>query len=513
MSTPGSIVWFLRHETRLAWRDVFSVVGADRPGRLRGILIAVAIFLSVMHLVAHFVVGPLAGLALEDDLATLVGVSAGLVLSASAVLSQAMESVTRTFYTRSDLELILSSPVRAQRLFAVRVGGIVMSVSLMSLLFVGPFINMLAWNGGVHWLAAYGVIPALAMAATAVAILLTVALFRGIGPKRTRLVAQIVAAIVGGLFAVGLQMAALFSTGTLSRLAYLGSDAVLQRMPDAESLAWLPARAVLGDSVALLAVLGLSLVFFILTAALNVPRFATYALAASSAPQGRVAPERATRRFQVGSASSSLRRKEILLILRDPWLLSQSLMQLLYLLPPAAMLWHSYALDGGVAVVVVPVLVMAAGQLAGGLAWLTICGEDAPDLVLTAPVGPQRLMRSKLEAVGVCVAVVFAPLVAGLALYSPSAAVLASAGIAASAASATAIQFWFRAQARRSQFRRRHTSSRFATLSEAFASIMWAAAAGLAVAGSGLVLPVVGIVLVFLAIVRAWSPARGRAIA
>jgi hypothetical protein len=33
------------------------------------------------------------------------------------------------------------------------------------------------------------------------------------------------------------------------------------------------------------------------------------------------------------------------------------------------------------------------------------------------------------------------------------------------------------------------------------------------VAGNGLVLPVVGIVLVFLAIVRAWSPARGRAVA
>lgn len=513
MSVPGSIGWFLRHETRLAWRDVFSVMGADRPGRLRGILIAVSIFLTVLHVIAHHVVGPLAGLALAGDLATLVGVSAGLVLAGSAILSQAMESVTRTFYTRSDLELVLSSPVRAQRLFAVRVGGIVMSVSLMSLLFVGPFINVLAWHGGVRWLAAYGVMPALAMMATTVAILITVALFRSIGPKRTRLVAQIAAAIVGGLFAVGLQMAALFSTGTLSRLAYLGSDAVLARMPDAGSLVWLPARAVLGDFGALVAVLGASLVVFVVVAALNVPRFASYALAASSAPQDRRVSQGSSRGFRVGSAASALRRKEILLILRDPWLLSQSLMQLLYLVPPAAMLWHSYALHGGAPLVLVPVLVMAAGQLAGGLAWLTICGEDAPDLVLTAPVAGALRLRSKLEAVSVCIAVVFAPLVLGLALFSVSAALVAAAGIAASAGSATAIQFWFRAQARRSQFRRRHTSSRFATLSEAFASIMWAAAAGLAVAGNGLLVPVVVVVLVFLAIVRAWSPARGRAVA
>ena len=42
--------------------------------------------------------------------------------------------------------------------------------------------------------------------------------------------------------------------------------------------------------------------------------------------------------------------------------------------------------ESGAYVVVVPVLVMAAGQLAGGLAWLAISGEDAPDLVATAPV-------------------------------------------------------------------------------------------------------------------------------
>jgi ABC-2 type transport system permease protein len=39
---------------------------------------------------------------------------------------------------------------------------------------------------------------------------------------------------------------------------------------------------------------------------------------------------------------------------------------------------------------------------------------------------------------------------------------------------------WFRGQARRSQFRRRQTSSRLATFAEAFSSIGWAATAALA---------------------------------
>ena len=51
-------------------------------------------------------------------------------------------------------------------------------------------------------------------------------------------------------------------------------------------------------------------------------------------------------------------------------------------------------------------------------------------------------------------------------------------GIAAM--SATAIQLWFRVQAKRSQFRRRQTSSRIATFAEAFSSIGWAATSALA---------------------------------
>ena len=55
-------------------------------------------------------------------------------------------------------------------------------------------------------------------------------------------------------------------------------------------------------------------------------------------------------------------------------------------------------------------------------------------------------------------------------------------GVGIAAASATAIQLWFRVQARRSQFRRRQTSSRLATFAEAFTSIGWAATAALALA-------------------------------
>ena len=169
-----------------------------------------------------------------------------------------------------------------------------------------------------------------------------------------------------------------------------------------------------------------------------------------------------------------------MLLRRDPWLVSQSLMQLLYLVPPALLLWRSFS-DSSVAIVLItPVVVMAAGQLAGGLGWLTISGEDAPDLVATAPLPSSRVIRAKIEVVLFAIGVLFAPLVIALVFASPLQAAVTATGVTVAAASATAIQLWFRVQARRSQFRRRQTSSRLATFAEAFSSIGWAATAALA---------------------------------
>ena len=179
-----------------------------------------------------------------------------------------------------------------------------------------------------------------------------------------------------------------------------------------------------------------------------------------------------------------LRQKEWTLLRRDPWLMSQTLMQMLYLLPPALLLWRGFRDGTGALVVLVPVVVMAAGQLAGGLAWLSISGEDAPDLVATAPILGRRIVWAKIEAVMGAVAFVFAPLVAALAFASPWAALVAALGVAIAAASATLVQLCFRVQAQRSQFRRRQVSSRIATFAEAFSSIAWAATAALAAAGT-----------------------------
>jgi len=496
VTQSATVTWFAQHEFRLAWRDWLSMMTAGRGGRERLVAIGLFIFAALMHLFAWSIVGNAAKVGVNPTRPELAGVTGALFLSFSLMLSQAMESVTRAFYARSDLELILSSPVATRRVFAVRIATLAASTALLGLVVAAPFINVLALIGGARWLATYGVVAALGLVAAAAAIALTVVLFHAIGPKRTRLVAQIAAAIIGAAFVIGLQITAILSYGTISREALIESTAFLANAPKIDSLFWWPARAALGDWSALAAVLGIGILVLAFAVSVFSTRFGEHVIAASgvafaSGRQGRAAS------FRGGSPLSALRQKEWTLLKRDPWLMSQTLMQLLYLMPPALLLWKSFSSGSGALVLLVPVLVMAAGQLAGGLAWLAISGEDAPELVKTAPVTPRAVIRAKVEAVMGVVALVLAPFLLALALTTPFFALTAAAGIACAAPSAIAIQLWFRTQAKRSQFRRRQTSSRMATFAEAFSSIIWAATAALAAAGlwQGIVTGVIAVIV------------------
>jgi ABC-2 type transport system permease protein len=479
MSSAAALTWFARHEIRLAWREWLAMMTGGRKGRKRAAIIGLLIFAAIMHVPAYAVIGRFADLEAPLDKSSLIVITATILLAWALMLSQAIESVTRVFYARADLDLIMSSPVKLANVFSVRIAAIALSVVAMALLLSTPFVDVLVIGGGLRWFAAYGVVIAIGLSASAVAIAVTIVLFHLIGPSRTRLVAQILAAIVGAGFVIALQIAAILSYGTLSRFAVLTSDATAALAPDIESLVWWPARAVLGDGEALLGLLAGGLLLLGAVMTIFSARFAdTVVRVSANAAPAHQGPR--ARAFRAGSRQQALRWKEFVLLRRDPWLVSQTLMQLLYLVPPALMLWRSFADNTLAIVLITPVMVMAAGQLAGGLAWLTISGEDAADLVATAPLPEQRVTRAKIEVVLIVIGVIFAPLIVALIFASPLQAAITASGVMLAAASATAIQLWFRVQARRSQFRRRQTSSRLATFAEAFSSIGWAATAALA---------------------------------
>jgi ABC-2 type transport system permease protein len=479
MSSAAALTWFARHEIRLAWREWLAMI-AGRRGKRKRAIIALTAFVVIMHLPAYAVIGRFADLQAPLGKQELIVITATIFLAWALMLSQAIESVTRVFYARADLDLIMSSPANLANVFSVRIAAIGLSVIGMALLFSTPFIDVLVIGGGIRWLSAFGVVVAIGLSAAAVAIAITIALFRLIGPSRTRLVAQIVAAIIGAGFVIALQVAAILSYGTLSRFTVLTSDAASAYAPALDSPLWWPARAAIGDGMVLSGLMAGGLMLLGVVMAVFSPRFAdTVVSVAATARSVRRGPRVIA--FRGGTRQQALRAKEFLLLRRDPWLLSQSLMQLLYLVPPALMLWRSFSESSAAIVLITPVIVMAAGQLAGGLAWLTISGEDAADLVATAPLPPSSVIRAKIEVVLLSIGAIFAPLIAALAFASVTQAIVTALGVIVATVSAGAIQLWFRVQAKRSQFRRRQTSSRLATFAEAFCSIGWAATAALAV--------------------------------
>src|SRR5437660_8178070 len=247
MSSDAALTWFARHELRLAWREWLAMMTGGRRRRKRAVAIGLIVFAAFMHIPAWAVIGRFADLRLPLDKSSLIVISATIFLAWALMLSQAVESVTRVFYARADLDLIVSSPVKLTNIFSVRIAAIALQVTAMALLLSTPFVDVLVFGGGPRWFAVFGVVIASGLSAAAVAIGITVLLFRLIGPSRTRLVAQILAAIIGAGFVLALQVAAILSYGTLSRFTVLTSDAAAAYAPGPDSPLWWPARAAIGD--------------------------------------------------------------------------------------------------------------------------------------------------------------------------------------------------------------------------------------------------------------------------
>ena len=472
----GSVAWFARHELLLVWRDWMSMMTAGKTARERIVMIGLFVFIAGLHGLAYGVLSFALDGGVTANKTTLITLGSMVVLSFSLMLSQAIELITRAFYSRADLDLILSSPASAQRLFAVRISAIVFSTAGLSLCLATPFINMAVVMDGAHWLVAYPALLAMAAIATALGLVATVAMFRTIGLRYTRLAAQIIAAVVGAGFLIGTQVAAILYFGSYSRGALFSSESFVATMPDADSPLWLPARAFLGDGWAAAMLVAIGIASVVAAIAAYGQGFAGWVVQAAGLSQVKTRRQNEDRGFRPHSARRALRAKEWQLLKRDPWLVSQSLMQLLYLIPPAVLLWQNFGDHAGALIILVPVLVMATGQLAGGLAWLAVSGEDAHDLVATAPLPRGAIMIAKIEAVLGLIALLVGPLLIAVSFANAWAALTTAIGAACASAAAVAIQVWHKTESSRSNFRRRQTASRASTFCEAFSSIMWCGA-------------------------------------
>lgn len=146
MSSATALSWFARHELRLAWREWLAMMTGGRRNRTRAAVIGLLFFAALLHVPAWAVIGRFADLQLPLDKSSLIVISATIFLAWTLMLSQAIESVTRVFYARADLDLIMSSPATLANLFSVRIAAIALAITVMALLFSTPFIDVLVFG-------------------------------------------------------------------------------------------------------------------------------------------------------------------------------------------------------------------------------------------------------------------------------------------------------------------------------------------------------------------------------
>ena len=511
---PGSIPWLLAHELRLAFR------ARSKRGNVTLIIVAVVIVVLMLAVGVPLALF-LRFIPIRQTPGVLMTLDLILLAVFTLILSQTLASAVTGFYERGDLDLLLSSPLPPRRTLTVRAVAIAVTPLLWFATLTSIVVLPAAVLGQPRWLTAYPVLIALAMLASAAGMSLAMGLVGLIGARRTRTVGQLLAALIGaGFFLFGQLRNMLPDHGQgvfAGIMRWADSGAFAPSAP----LSW-PARALLGDLAPLAAFAGGSaLVFAGVVWGLG-RRFASNASLAAGVTSGPARPAGGRPRLQgfEGGPNAALMRKELRLLLRDPTLLSQVLLRVLYVLPLGfALVRGAYGphhadlpfASGGQITLTVAV-VFVAGQLAGSLAWITICAEDAPELLACAPVDGSRARWAKLWAAMIPVGVLLTPLLFVLTWLMPWAGLCATAGAAASAVTAGLINLWFEKPASRRAFRGRRTGSVLAGVVEVLAGLGWGVTAGVAASGKlwFLALIPLAITLGLLTMVRALAkPTRG----
>jgi ABC-2 type transport system permease protein len=468
---PGSAFWLLRHELRMFYFRLggSKAKGAARrgPGLRSGLMMGGAAL--AIHLLAWKLLSFTSGDASATPAPMLIMITATIILVFSLMLSQAFKASIEVLFERGDLDLLLSSPLSSRSIFVVRLGAVVVGSASLYLFLLAPFAHVGLALGQPRWLAIYPVVLGAAAVAASAAMLMTLALVRLLGVRRTRVVAQVLGAVLGAFFFLLSQFYA--NGGGLQHLLDRWLDGRVQHDGgvDQASLLWLPARAVLGAPLPMLALAALGAGAFLFTVHTTHGFFVRGAQLAVSQTHGAVRKRaRAPQRFGM-SLTRTILLKEWRTIMRDPQLISQVLLQLLYLLP---MCFIFAFRQGGNVPGMGASMVFMATSLTTALAWLVMAAEDAPDLLRASPAAQATVGRAKLAAAVMPSILLLIGPVAWVALRAPAAAAFLLLCATGSALSGALIVRWCAIPAPRGDFRRRghsHPLTTFLEFAAAFA--------------------------------------------
>jgi ABC-2 type transport system permease protein len=486
----NQLALLLRHEARLIWR-----------GSLFGGKWGWALIIGLGLLVHAIGYGVALGftkmkLAQADQV---LGATLALLFVGGLMLSQAVQRATELLDDRTDLGWLLSTPVPPRHILTVRLMAVAGAVSLYWLLLLVPLADGMAMLGRRDLLGITPMLVALALLVTSAGFGVTFALLRVTGLRRTRALANAFAAVIGGTVFLAGQSRAVFTPAVSDRFWHSFTPT-----PEAalHSVLWMPARALLGAPVPMLLLMVIALTAALATSWSLQMWFAAGAQAVVAGNVAASALTRADRRPFRAGVGAALLVKEIKLLRRYPGLTGLAAYYLIYLVPAVTTIWHSAGHAQGAAgdgrlLGAAPVL--SAGELARLFVSVTIMGDDAAELVRTAPVRQASVHRAKLAAASLGVFTILGLPVLGLAVSIPSAIPAMMMGLCGNVGCNLLLGLWRPAPIRRSDLRRNHKGwGGLVNVAGFFFSSAWSVATWQALKGSWWALLPIGLALVAL---------------
>lgn len=398
---PGTWPWLLKNEMRLSWRGVSRGHLAVYAG-IGGLLWA------FMHWGAWVALPGARGFI--EGMRTIPFFAGGIFwLFTSLALSQTIMHSVNAFITRGDLDLLLSSPLRQRDIFLVRALGIALSAALLPGFALLPLAHVGPLRGYPGFLGIYPVVASTALACAACGIIIMITLVRLLGARRARTAGQIFGAVAGVLFFLAFHLPSALPAAARAAFAQWLRNSLLDGgLFGPSSPLWWPVRAIYGEPLPLLAVLAAGTGLFWLAVTTAYGRFVAGTQESVSGDSAAAAAEHAGMPVFSSGLTRVLLLKEWRMILRDMQVISQTLLQLLYLLPIIFIGFKS----GTKNAYILPAAVAASAMLAGGLAWLTVNAEDAPELISSSPVPAKRILWIKAAAAVIPALALLLPLAA-----------------------------------------------------------------------------------------------------
>lgn len=187
MKTVAQQAWpIVRNDLRLFWREVQG----SRPS-IWSYSLLIALFV-IMH------VAVISGMW-RIKTAPPPGVEVlGGIYVALAMLGGTIHRAIQLLHTRSDFDLLLSSPTPPRAVLLARVGSMALTAGLTLSIFTAPVLNGLILRVSPYYLAGYAVLAVLALFTAAAGIAICLLLVRWFGAVRARLMAIAIGAVLGG---------------------------------------------------------------------------------------------------------------------------------------------------------------------------------------------------------------------------------------------------------------------------------------------------------------------------